>query len=164
MDALIKIDHSALRTNQLVIISLNILAFLFNLPYLAVLVAIFMVIGSVLGIPGFLFVYKVLLKPMGWVKPEILLDHPEPHRFAQSLGGLFMTGGSMALLTGNSLLGWSLVWLVVALAALNAFGGFCVGCMVYYWLNRLHVPGFSKSPPGNTFPGMRPETRVGQEK
>ena len=27
------------------------------------------------------------------------------------------------------------------------FIGFCAGCAVYYWLNRLQAPGFSKAPP-----------------
>jgi hypothetical protein len=39
-------------------------------------------------------------------------------------------------------LGWALSWIVVALAALNLFAGICVGCLMYYWLNRLGVPGF----------------------
>jgi hypothetical protein len=30
----------------------------------------------------------------------------------------------------------------VALAALNLFAGICVGCLMYYWFNRLGVPGF----------------------
>ena len=41
-----------------------------------------------------------------------------------------------------SVLGWALSWIVVALAALNLFAGICVGCLMYYWLNRLGVPGF----------------------
>ena len=32
--------------------------------------------------------------------------------------------------------------IVVALAGLNLFAGICVGCMMYYWFNRLGVPGF----------------------
>jgi hypothetical protein len=90
------------------------------------------------------------------MKPDVLDDNPEPHRFAQLMGVVFMTAGSIALFLGATVLGWGLVWLVVALAALNAFGGFCVGCAVYYWLNRLHLPGFSKQPPDGTFPGMKP--------
>jgi hypothetical protein len=163
MDTLEKIDHSALRIHQMVIILLNVLAFLFNQPWLAAFVALIMLIGTLVGKPGFGFVYRYILKPSGLVKPEVLMDNPEPHRFAQGLGGTFMTGGCLALLLGFPSLGWALVWLVTALAALNAFGGFCVGCMLYYWLNRLHVPGFHKSPPGNTFPGMRPRTGVRTE-
>lgn len=152
-----KVDHSALKTNQLIIITLNILAFILNLSFLAAFVALVMGIGSALKTPGFGFVYKNLLKPRGWMKPDVLDDNPEPHRFAQLLGFLFMTAGSIALFSSATILGWSLVWLVAALAALNAFGGFCVGCAVYYWLNRLNLPGFSKQPPAGSFPGMKPK-------
>jgi hypothetical protein len=41
-----------------------------------------------------------------------------------------------------TVLGWVLTWFVVALAALNLFAGICVGCLMYYWFNRLGVPGF----------------------
>jgi hypothetical protein len=152
-----KVDHAALKANQLLIISLSILAFILNQPWLAAFVALVMGLGSAFKVPGFLPIYKNILKPRGWMKPDILDDNPEPHRFAQFLGFLFMTAGSIALFLGATVLGWSLVWLVVALAALNAFGGFCVGCAVYYWLSRLQLPGFSKQPPAGIFPGMKPK-------
>lgn len=157
-----KVDHSAIKTNQLMIVSLSILAFILNLPVLATFVALVMGIGSALKIPGFGFVYKYLLKPRGWMKPDILDDNPEPHRFAQFLGFVFVTAGSVAVFLGAPVLGWSLVWLVAALAALNAFGGFCVGCAVYYWLSRIHLPGFTKQPPDGTFPGMKPRVGASQ--
>lgn len=156
-----KVDHAALKANQLFIISFNILAFIFDQPWLAALVALVMGLGSALKVPGFLPIYKYILKPRGWIKPDVLNDNPEPHRFAQFIGFLFMTAGSISLFLGASILGWSLVWVVVALAALNAFGGFCVGCAVYYWLSRLQLPGFSKQPPEGTFPGMKPKEGVG---
>lgn len=152
-----KVDHAALKANQLFIISLSILAFIFNQPWLAAFVALVMGLGSAFKVPGFLPIYKNILKPRGWMKPDVLEDNPEPHRFAQFLGFLFMTAGSIALFMGATVLGWSLIWLVVALAALNAFGGFCVGCAIYYWLSRLQLPGFSKQPPAGTFPGMKPK-------
>ena len=155
-----KVDHSALKANQLFIISLNILAFILDQPILAAFVTLVMGIGSLLKVPGFGFVYKHFLKPRGWMKPDVLDDNPEPHRFAQFLGFIFMTAGSVALFSGASVLGWGLVWLVAALAALNAFGGFCVGCAVYYWLSRFNLPGFTKRPPTGTFPGMKPGVRA----
>jgi molybdopterin converting factor small subunit len=154
------VDHSALRTNQALIIALSLLAFVFDAPWLAGLVALAMAIGTALGVPGFGFLYKRLLKPRGWVRPDVLPDNPEPHRFAQGLGTVFLAAGVLALFAGSALLGWSLVWLVIALAALNLFVGFCAGCAVYYWLNRLRVPGFVKSPPGQAFPGMRPKAKA----
>ena len=156
-----KVDHAALKANQLFIISLSILAFIFNQPWLAAFVALVMGLGSALKVPGFLPIYKYILKPRGWMKPDVLNDNPEPHRFSQFLGFLFMTVGSISLFLGAGVLGWSLVWIVVALAALNAFGGFCVGCAVYYWLSRFQLPGFSKQPPEGTFPGMKPKAGVG---
>jgi len=155
-----KIDHSALRVNQAVIILLSILAFIFNQVWLALLVGLVMGIGTLLKFPGFGWIYRRLLKPSGWVKPDVLWDNPEPHRFAQGLGSAFLFGASLALWLQASILGWGLVWLVVALAALNLFAGFCAGCLVYYWLTRLNVPGFRKSPPQGTFPGMRPKAKA----
>jgi molybdopterin converting factor small subunit len=152
-----RVDHSALRVNQAFIIGLNILAFVLSLPELALAVTLVMLAGSVFRTPGFGFVYRLVLKPLRIVKPDVIQDNPEPHRFAQGFGAIVMVGGNLALYAGISLLGWGLVWLVSALAALNLFGGFCVGCAVYYWLGRLHVPGFIQEPPAGSVPGMRPK-------
>jgi hypothetical protein len=155
-----KVDHSALKANQLTIITFNLLAFIFNLPILAALVAAVMGLGSLLKVPGFILFYRYFFKPLGILKPDILDDNPEPHRFAQVLGFVFMTAGSVSIYLGAFALGWGLVWLVVALAALNAFGGFCVGCAVYYWLAKLHIPGFTKNPPAGFFPGVKPKANL----
>jgi len=152
-----KVDHSALKANQLTIIVLNILAFIFNLPVLAGFVALVMGLGSLFKVPGFIWLYRYFYKPLGILKPDVLNDNPEPHRFAQTLGFVFLTAGTIALFFGASILGWGLVWLVIVLASLNAFGGFCVGCAVYYWLARLNVPGFTKTPPAGVLPGMKPK-------
>jgi len=154
-----KVDHTALKTNQAMIIGLNIIAFVINAPWLAATVTLAMIIGTVRRVPGFSFVYKVL-KPMGWPKPDVLLDNPEPHQFAQGFGALVMLFGTIAGYAGFTLLGWAISWVVVVLAALNLFGGFCVGCAVYYWLGRVKMPGFTKTPPENTVPGMRPNVKA----
>jgi hypothetical protein len=153
------VDHSALRTNQAFIIGLLVLAFIFNAPWLVGGVALVMLAGTAARRPGFGLIYSTALKPLGWVKPDVLRDNPEPHRFAQGLGGSFLAAAVLAFLLGAPGLSWGLTWLVVALAALNLFAGFCAGCAVYYWLNRLSVPGFVKTPPEGTFPGMRPRVR-----
>jgi molybdopterin converting factor small subunit len=152
-----RVDHSALRTNQAAIIALCVLAFILNLPWLAGLTALAMAAGTILKTPGFGFIYQRVLKPLGVVKPDILADNPEPHRFAQGFGAVVLGAGTLLLFAGLPIVGWALVWLVIALAALNLFAGFCAGCAVYYWLNRLDVPGFVQPPPENTFPGMRPK-------
>jgi hypothetical protein len=158
-NTLTKVDHTALKTNQSFIIGLSVIAFILNAPWLASLVALVMIVGTLLKVPGFGFIYRAL-KAAGWPRPDILLDNPEPHRFAQGFGGVVMLAGTVALYLNAAVLGWGLVWLVIALAALNLFGGFCVGCAVYYWLSRLQIPGFTKAPPEGTFPGMRPKARA----
>jgi hypothetical protein len=156
-ETLQKVDHSALRTNQAFIIGLLIGAYVANVWWVVLLVALVMTYGTLRSQPGFRVFYAGLLKPRGWVKPDVLNDNPEPHVFAQGFGAVVLFGAVAALLAAPGVLGWALSWLVVALAALNLFAGFCAGCAVYYWLNRLHLPGFVKSPPPGIFPGMRPK-------
>ena len=76
----------------------------------------------------------------------VITDNLDPHRFAQGFGGVVVALAVIALLAGQSVVGWALVGLVIVLAALNLFMGFCAGCFVYYQLNRLGVPGFARSP------------------
>ena len=135
-----KVDHSSLRVNQAVIILALLAAFIFDLPWLTAAVALIMLVGT------------------GIVKQHVLADNPEPHRFAQGIGGVVAAVSSALLFLGASAAGWALVWLVIVLASLNLFVGFCAGCAVYYWLNRMQVPGFLKEPPTGTFPGVRPRS------
>lgn len=150
------VDHSALRTNQAVIIMLSILAFVLDFAWLAGLVGVVMLFGTGASKPGFGFIYRLGLKPLGLLKADMAEDNPEPHRFAQGFGSVVMLIGFSALLLGAQWLGWGLVWLVIALAALNLLVGFCVGCALYYWLGRANLPGFNKPPPEGMIPGMRP--------
>jgi hypothetical protein len=156
-DRLPKVDHGALKANQLVIITLNIAAFVFNLWPIAAFVALVMALGTIAGKPGFLPVYRYLLRPLRLVTANPLEDDPRPHRFAQGFGAVVMFVGTVALSLGSPAIGWTAVWIVVLLAAVNAFAGFCAGCFVFYQLARLKVPGFSGEPPVGTFPGTRPK-------
>lgn len=155
-----KVDHSALKVNQAVIIALLITAFVITAPTLVAFVAGVMLVGAFLRQPGFKIVYSGFLKPRGIVMPEVLDDNPQPHVFAQGMGGVVLLIGIIAFWLGASTVGWTLAWLVIALAALNLFVGFCAGCFVYYWLVRLHVPGFVAQPMPGTFPGMRPQGKA----
>ena len=142
-----KVDESALKVNQAFIIGLLLLAFVLDSVWLAAFVGGVMLLGTAVpGLSLFKRAYQHLLKPAGLVKPQIITDNPEPHRFAQGFGGVVVALAVIALLAGQSIVGWALVGLVIVLAALNLFLGFCAGCFVYYQLNRLGVPGFARSP------------------
>lgn len=141
-----KVDQTTLKVNQAFIISLLILAFVLSNVWLVAFVAGVMLLGTAVpSLSLFKAVYLKVLKPAGIVKPNVIVDNPEPHRFAQGFGGVVLLGALAALWGGLTTLGWALVGLVVLLASLNLFLGFCAGCFVYYQLNRLGVPGFSHS-------------------
>lgn len=141
------VDHAALRVNQSFIIGLLILAFVLNSVPLVISVGLVMLVGTVFPQLGlFKAIYLYGLKPLQLVAPDILPDNPEPHWFAQGFGGVVVAIGAAALLASLSTLGWALVWLVIVLAALNLFLGFCAGCFLYYQFHRLGVPGFKVGP------------------
>jgi len=142
-----KVDQSALKVNQAFIIGLLLLAYVLDAVWLAAFVGGVMLLGTAVPkLSLFKQIYLKLLKPAGLVKPHVIDDNPEPHRFAQGFGGVVVALAILALWLGAAALGWALAGLVVVLAALNLFLGFCAGCFVYYQLNRLGVPGFAHSP------------------
>ncbi|HEY4691041.1 MAG TPA: DUF4395 domain-containing protein [Anaerolineae bacterium] len=142
-----KVDHSALRTNQAFIIGLSILAFILNAWPLVTFVAAVMLVGTLWPNAAlFKAVYLYALKPLKIAQPDVRVDNPEPHLFAQGVGGVVLTLATIAFALTSPIAGWVLTWIVVALAALNLFAGICVGCMMYYWFNRLGVRGFTVAP------------------
>lgn len=142
-----KVDQSALKVNQGFIIGLLLLAFVLDSVWLVAFVGVVMLVGTAVpALSLFKLIYQHGLKPAGIVKPHVITDNPEPHRFAQGFGGVVLALAVLALLASQTILGWALVGLVVILAALNLFLGFCAGCFLYYQLNKLGVPGFIRSP------------------
>ena len=131
------VDQSALRFNQASIIIFLALAFLLNQPLLVVFVAAVMWIGTLAPGAGlFKLVYQRVFKPLGVIRPAPKADDPKPHLFAQGVGALVLTLSIVALYAGLPVLGWALTGIVVALAAINLFLGFCMGCFMYYQLAR----------------------------
>ena len=138
-----KVDHSAIRTHQVFVIALLVLAFVLDVKWLVAFVSAVMLIGAVLpSLSLFKGVYLYILRPLKLARPDVRPDNPEPHLFAQGVGGIFLLAATLGFLARLTGLGWALSWIVVALAGLNLFAGICVGCLMYYWLNRLGVPGF----------------------
>jgi hypothetical protein len=142
-----QVDQSALKVNQGFIISLLVLAFVLDQVWLVALVGAVMLLGTIVpAVAPFKRIYHHMLRPLGLIRPNLIADNPEPHQFAQGFGGVVVVIAVLALLADQPLVGWVLAWLVVGLAALNLFLGFCAGCFLYYQLNRLSVPGFVRSP------------------
>ena len=146
-DTLRNVDHSGLKTGQALTIMLLLIGFVLNSWVLVLIVAIAQLLGGMAAsfAPYRLF-YTTVLKPSGIVKPNVIVDNSEPHRFAMLVGALFNGVATIALLAGVTLLGWVLVWIVIALANLNFWLNFCLGCWMYYQFHRLGIPGFTHAP------------------
>ena len=142
-----KIDETGLKTGQALTIILLILAFVLNSPLLVALVAVAQLLGGLdLPFAPYRLAYQHVVRPSGIVRPRILTDNPEPHRFAMLVGAVANMLATVALLLGAQVVGWVLVGVVVALANLNFWLNFCLGCWMYYQFHRLGVPGFVVAP------------------
>lgn len=136
------IDRTALKVNQAAIITLLLIAFIGNLTWLVAFVAAVMVAGTISPqLAVFQRLYHAVLKPAGWLTPDLHREEAAPHRFAQGLGGAVLVGATLALVAGLGLVGWTLSLVVVVLAAINLGFGFCAGCFVYLHLSRLRGEG-----------------------
>ena len=140
----IVVDHSALKVNQTGIVATVLVAFagsaLFRpLLVLIPLLAIVLLVGTFA--PQFaLFkqLYFKALKPRGIVKPRSVQDRPEPHNFAQGLGGVFLVVASIFLIP-VPFLGLAIALLVAVFAFVNLAFGYCLGCQIFYQLERRGV-------------------------
>jgi hypothetical protein len=145
--ALRKVDHNGLRTGQALTIILLLAGFVLNSALLVAIVGVAQLLAAVdAPFAPYRLIYQRVVKPSGLVKPHVLNDNPEPHRFAMGIGGVFNTLATILLLAGAPTPAWVLVWIVIALANLNFWLNFCAGCWMYYQFNRLGVPGFAHAP------------------
>jgi hypothetical protein len=141
-----RVDQNAIRTSQALVIGLLALAFVVDVPVLVGVVSVSLLIAALYPpLAPFARLYRHGLRLARIVRPDVIPDNPEPHRFAQLLGGTMTMLGLLALVAGADAIGWALAGVVIVLAGLNLFAGWCAGCTVYYWLNRLGVPGFDRA-------------------
>ena len=135
-----QVDRTALRVNQAFIIGFLALAFLLDQPWLVAFVCAVMAIGTAFPQAAlFQRIYRDVLRPAGLLKPDLHDEDAAPHRFAQGMGAAVLLIATIALFAGAQVLGWGLSFVVIALAAVNLFFGFCAGCFVYFQLQRLRA-------------------------
>lgn len=108
-----------------------------NLAVVAALVGLALAVSALFGSQYFAF-----SRPWPRIRRTLRLAPPrdlEPElgpRFAQALGAVVIAVGTGLLVSGAALAGWVLVGAVVALQALLAVTGYCLGCKLYglHWL------------------------------
>jgi hypothetical protein len=138
------VDHSALKVNQAGIVTTVLVAFIgsaFYRPLLVLipLLAIVLLVGTFAPqLALFKQFYFKVLKPRGIVKPRPVQDRPEPHNFAQGMGGVVLAIASILLLP-LTVVGLALSLLVAVLAFVNLAFGYCLGCQIYYQLGKVGV-------------------------
>ena len=135
------VDYSALKVNQAAIVATVLIAFVgsfFTTLFLALipLLGIVLLLGTFLPqLALFKQLYFKVLKPRGIVKPRPVQDRPEPHNFAQGMGGVFL-GIASVLLVSIPVAGLALALLVAVLAFVNLAFGYCLGCQIFFQLER----------------------------
>ncbi|WP_337845444.1 DUF4395 domain-containing protein [Thermus sp.] len=121
-------DRNQLRFNQALLVVFLPLAALMDWPWLVFL--LFLLMASQHTPWDLMVALKRLLR----VPPTPVEEDPRPHRFARSLGAVFLGLASLALLLGLKGLGYGLALLVALLACINLAFGFCLGCFLYLHL------------------------------
>lgn len=138
----VTVDHSAIETGQLLSIAMLITALILNRWELVGILAVFFLITALINPMGpFVLVYRLLLKPIGVVKPDMRIDNLQPHLFGQAVGAASAAIAAFALYAGYAYAGWILVFVLIVLTAIS-FKGWCIGCFLYYQLNRMGLRGF----------------------
>jgi hypothetical protein len=77
------------------------------------------------------------------VTPRLSIEHRlvagPPKRFAQGVGVVFSVGALLASLLGSTAVAVVLIVGLLVAASLEAFAGFCLGCVMFRQLMRLGV-------------------------
>ncbi len=109
-----------------------VLAFALDAWPLVAGVGAFLAVSSLYGTRWFIFSrpWPAVRRALGLGSSE--LEHEIPPRFAQALGAAFLALGIGLLAAGAGPWGWLPVGGVVALQALLAATGFCLGCRLFF--------------------------------
>lgn len=135
-----KLDGNALKFNQGSIVVLTAAAFLLQQSWLVAFVMVVLLVGTIFPGAGiFKLVYFNIVRPSGIIKPKIVNEDSAPHQFAQGLGGVFLLFSFAALELGQPVLGWGLALIVLALALVNLTVNFCLGCYIYFQMNKMGI-------------------------
>ena len=131
------VDTHLAKFSQGCVVALTGLAFLLAQPVIVLIAAVLLTVSALVpAFSPFRLLYRYGIIPLHLMRPRIVEDDPEPHRF----GAAFLIAATLVLfLTKVPALGWALDLIVFALAAINMTIGFCAGCLVYYYLGRIGI-------------------------
>lgn len=127
------IDVNIPRFNQAVVAAATAVAFVTQAPALVAVTFAVLVISWAGGprLAPLTRLYVAAIRPRVDPDGPSELEPAAPPRFAQMVGSVFLGVATVALASGLTGLGWGLVLIVTALAALAATTRICVGCIFY---------------------------------
>ena len=138
-----QVDANALKTNQMTIVAVVLVAFVLGSGIgVGLILALAIALGLGAARPGagpIQLLYRRVLVSRGIVKPSPQSSDTAPHRFSQGMGGVVLMLAAVLLLAGATAVGWVLAGLVVALALVNLLFGFCAGCFVFLQLRKAGI-------------------------
>ncbi len=152
------VDQNEIRTNQALTLVMLASAYVLDNRHLVTLQCVFFLLTTLsFRIGPYMLFYRLVLKPLAILTPDLRHDNVEPHRFATGIGCAVSGLATWSLANGATALGWGLVWLILFLGTL-ALLGWCAGCFAYFMVNRTGVRGFFRyaPTPGTSVPGARP--------
>jgi hypothetical protein len=132
------VDRTALKINQFLVIVFSLGAFLLNEPLIAFSLGLIMLSGAFFPrLAIFQLVYHRIIKPLGWVKPELVHELSNPHTFASAMGGtIVLIATFLVAFLEMTVIGWGFILLVALLALANLVFGFCMGCFIYFQFSK----------------------------
>lgn len=160
-----QVDHAEIKTGQVLTMAIASIALLTqDLWALAVLGIIFFLSGTVRSLSPFYWIYHWIVLPSGLVRSDYRMDIIQPHKFGQLVGAMTVVIALSLLNMGYTSAGWMVVLVLVILTA-TSYMGWCIGCFIYYQMNRLGIRGFFRHRPvdSSVFPGRRPPPATGPE-
>ncbi len=153
-----QVDHAEIKMGQVLTIIISGIALaLQNIIPLIILAGIFLLSETVRSISPFSLLYRWIIKPLGIIKSDYRLDNIQPHKFGQLVGVITVVLALALMQFGYTTAGWIIVGVLIALTA-TSYAGWCVGCYMYYQINRLGLGGFFKHSPTDkaVMTGARP--------
>jgi len=158
------VDHAEIKLGQLLTIGLSGVALAIqHIGPLILLGALFLLSGTVRSLSPFTLLYRWVVSPLHLMQSDYRLDNIQPHKFGQLIGALTVVFALILIEYGYPTAGWLVVGVLILLTAIS-YAGWCVGCFIYYQLNRLGLGGFFRHAPkdNSVFPGMRPKRDGGE--
>lgn len=153
-----QVDHAEIKTGQLLTMLIAATAFFMQDPRILIgLGAIFLITSTVRSLSPFVLTYRFLVKPLNLMKSDYRLDNIQAHSFGQFVGAITAAIAVALLMQGYDLAGWIVTGVLIGLTFIS-YAGWCIGCFMYYQINRMGIRGFFKHSPTDksVFTGKRP--------